>query len=91
MAKRSLRILAALLILAALGLWLARGANRGWTKTSVPVKRTDEITGIAVDDYKKSFVPGLDFVAAAVLGSSLLAAASFLFRNPQAHTQPPIP
>ena len=61
MAKRSLRILAATLILAALGLWLARGANRGWTKTSVPVKRTDEITGIAVDDYKKSFVPGLDF------------------------------
>ena len=83
MSRRILRIVAAILILAALGIWLALGANRGWTKTSVPVHRTDEVTGITVDDYKKQFQPGLDFLGAAVLGSAFLAGASCLFRKPQ--------
>jgi hypothetical protein len=69
-----------------MALWLARGANRGWTKTSVPVKRTDEVTGITVDDYQKRFVPGADFLGAALLGSGILAGASLLIRKPQ--TQP---
>jgi hypothetical protein len=86
MSKRILRIVAAILILAALGVWLAQGANRGWTKTSVPVKKTDEVTGITVDEYQKQFVPGADFLGAALLGSALLAGASFLFRKPQTQT-----
>ena len=81
MSKRVLRIVAALLFLAALAVWVATGANRGWTKTSVPVKRTDEVTGITVDDYQKRFVPGVDFLGAALLGSVILAGASFLFRK----------
>ena len=75
-----------LLFLAALGSWLATGANRGWTKTSVPVKRTDEVTGITVDDYQKRFVPGIDFLGAALVGSGILAGASFLVRNRQPQT-----
>ena len=86
MSRRILRFLAATLILAALGLWLALGANRGWTKTSVPVKRTDEVTGITVDDYKKQFEPGVDFLGAALLGSGLLASASFLVHKRQLQT-----
>lgn len=81
MSKMALRIAAVVLLLAALALWGARGANRGWTKTTVPVQRTDEVTGITVDDYQKRFVPGVDFLGAALLGSGLLAGASFLFRN----------
>ena len=83
MSKNVLRVVAAVLILAAAGMWLATGANRGWTKTSVPVKRTDEVTGLTVDDYQKRFVPGVDFLGAALLGSGILAGASFLFRNKQ--------
>ena len=83
MSKKVLRTLAWLLLVAALALWLATGANRGWTKTSVPVKRTDEVTGLTVDDYQKRFVPGIDFLGAALLGSGVLAGASFLFRNKQ--------
>jgi hypothetical protein len=83
MTKQMLRIVAAMLVVAAFGSWLATGANRGWTKTSVPVKRTDEVTGIAVDDYQKRFVPGIDFLGAALLGSGILAGASFLFRTKQ--------
>jgi thymidine phosphorylase len=83
MSKTVLRAVAAILILAAAGIWVAMGANRGWTKTSVPVKRTDEVTGITVDDYQKRFVPGVDFLGAALLGSGILAGASFLFRKKQ--------
>jgi hypothetical protein len=83
MRKQILRIAAAVLIVSGLGLWLATGANRGWTKTSVPVKKTDEVTGITVDEYQKRFVPGVDFLGAAVVGSAFLAGASFLFRKPQ--------
>jgi hypothetical protein len=81
MSKRILRITAALLLLLALALWLASGANRGWTKTSVPVKKTDEVTGLTVDEYQRRFVPGVDFLGAALLGSVFLAGASFLFRK----------
>ena len=78
--------MALVLLVAALVTWVATGANRGWTKTTVPVKRTDEVTGITVDDYQKRFVPGVDFLGAAVLGSAILAGASFLFRKPQPQT-----
>jgi hypothetical protein len=83
MSKTILRAVAAILVLAAAGMWLAAGANRGWTKTSVPVQRTDEVTGITVDDYQKRFVPGIDFLGAALLGSAILAGASFLFHTKQ--------
>ena len=85
MSKKILRISAALVIVLALGMWLATGANPGWTKTSVPVKRTDEVTGITVDDYQNRFVPGADFLGAALLGASFLAGASLLF--PKTQTQ----
>jgi polyisoprenoid-binding protein YceI len=48
MSKKVLRTLALLLLVATLAVWVATGANRGWTKTSVPVTRTDEVTGITV-------------------------------------------
>ncbi len=44
--KRTPQILAAIIALATLAVWVALGANRGWTKTSREVKTLDEITGI---------------------------------------------
>ena len=88
MSRRFLRTVAALLLLAALAVWVATGANRGWTKTSVPVKRTAEVTGLTVDDYQKRFVPGVDLLGAAVLGSGILAGASFLCRKSQTPVTP---
>lgn len=79
--RKTLRLIALLLALAATGTWLCTGANRGWTKTSVPVKTVDEITGIEAVHYERRFVPGLEFLGAALLGAALLAGASFLFRN----------
>lgn len=79
--KRTLRIVALVLALAAAVLWLAAGANRGWTHTSVPVKTIDQVTGIEGIEYHKQFVPGLDFLAAALLGAALLGSMSLLFGN----------
>jgi hypothetical protein len=79
--KRSFLILAVILVLGAAAFWLAAGANRGWTKTSVPVKTTDAVTGLEGVDYRKHFVPGLDFLGAALLGGGVLAGVSLVFRK----------
>jgi hypothetical protein len=77
--KRLLQILAAAIVLGGLVTWLALGANRGWTKTSVPVTAVDEITGIESTSYEDRFVPGVDFLGGAVLTGGLLAGLSLLF------------
>lgn len=79
--KSALRLLALAVFVAALGYWLATGANRGWTKTSVPVKTLDEVTGIEGVTYQKKFIPGVDFLAAAAAASVVCAGMSFLFRT----------
>lgn len=79
--KRTLQILALIMALAGAAAWLALGANRGWSKTSVAVKTVDEVTGIEAVAYRKQFVPGLDFLGAALLGAGALAGASLLIRN----------
>ena len=84
--RKSLRRIAAIFILGAAGFWLATGANRGWTKTSVPKKTLDEVTGIEGVTYEKRFVPGLDFLGTAAIGAGMLAGVSFLFRNNKAGT-----
>ena len=79
--KRVLRIIALLLVLAAAGFWLAAGMNRGWTKTSVPKKTLDEVTGTEGITYEKKFVPGVDFLGAAVVVAGILTGVSFLFQT----------
>ena len=81
--KRVLQSLAVLVALAAVLTWAATGANRGWTKTSVPVKTLDEVTGIEGISYQKKFLPGVDFLGAAFGGAALVAGASFFFRKPK--------
>jgi hypothetical protein len=78
--KRLFQILGVVIALASVVTWAVTGANRGWSKTSVPVKTVDEVTGIEGITYKKQFVPGLDFLGAALLGAAVLTGASFLFR-----------
>ena len=79
--KKSLRILALVVALAAAGTWFVTGANRGWTKTSVEKKTLDEVTGLEAITYERKFLPGLDFLGCALLGAGALAGVSLLFRN----------
>ena len=86
--KRILKSLALLLLLAAAVTWLVTGANRGWTKTSVPVKTLDPVTGIEGISYESKFLPGVDFLGAAFAASALLAGASLFIRKPKTnHTK----
>ena len=80
--KRALQILALIILLATAGTWLATGANRGWTKTSVAVKTLDAVTGIEGISYQKKFLPGVDFLGAGAAVAVGLAAASLFFRKP---------
>lgn len=79
--KRAVKSLSVVLALAVIAWWLIAGAHRGWTKTSVPVKTLDEITGIEAITYEKRFVPGVDFLGAGLIAAGTLLGASFLFRK----------
>ena len=84
--KRTLRILAAALFFGVSSWWLTAGANRGWTKTQVPVSTFDEVTGITgITGYEKRFVPGLEVLGLAWLGAAALAGASSLGRKTVNH------
>ena len=79
--KRTLQILALVVLLATVGTWLATGASRGWTKTSAVVKTLDPVTGIEGLSYEKKFLPGVDFLGAGVLGAIVLGGTSLCFRT----------
>jgi len=79
--KKILQLLALVVVLAAAITWLATGANRGWTKTSVPVKTLDDVTGIEGITYQPKFLPGVDFLGAALIVAGALAGTSLFFRN----------
>lgn len=81
--KHKLRLLSLVLAAGAILAWVGLGANRGWTRTSVPVKIVDQVTGIEGVDYHKQFVPGVDLLAGALVGAGLLAGASLFFRTQQ--------
>ena len=79
--KKGLRIIAGILAAGSIIFWAAAGANCGWTKTSVPTKIVDQVTGIEGVSYEKHFVPGVDFLGAALIGAGVLTGASFFFRT----------
>lgn len=79
--KKALQALAALVALVAVATWLATGAHRGWSKTSVQKMTVDEVTGIESPSYEKKFVAGVDFLGAALIGAAVLGGASFFFRK----------
>jgi hypothetical protein len=79
--KRPLRVIALLVFAAAVAFWMIAGANRGWTTTTVPVKKLDEVTGIVGIEHQDRFVPGLDFLGAAGIAAGILVGCSFVVRG----------
>lgn len=77
--KKGFQIIALLVAVLALAWWTFAGANRGWTRTSVPVTIVDEVTGIEAIEYQDRFVPGVELLGGALLSAFLLAGISFLF------------
>ena len=85
-----LRTAALIVLLGALLFWAAKGANRGWTKNDVPTTQIDAVTGIEGTTWEKRFVPGVDFLAAALLAATFLAGVSFFFRSKKLEPDQPI-
>ena len=79
--KKTLRLIAAILVVGAITFWAAAGANHGWTKTHIPKKIVDETTGLEGVQWQDKFVPGVDFLAVAGLGAGILAGISMFFRT----------
>jgi hypothetical protein len=79
--KKTLRIIAAILVVGAVLFWAAAGANRGWTKTRVPHKVVDTVTGLEGVQWQDKFVPGVDFLAVAAFGAGILGVISLLVRT----------
>lgn len=78
----ALRLTAAAALLAAVGLWIATGAHAGWTQTSKVVVQHDEITGIDFPVRQKTFVAGVEVLAAgAGLAAALATASVFTHRR----------
>lgn len=61
-----------------LGVWLITGAHRGWTQTSVPIEKQDEVTGLTWREYQKRFRPGVDFLAVGLVSAGGLAGLGWL-------------
>jgi hypothetical protein len=79
--KKTLRILAIIVLLAAVAIWAAKGAHRGWTVNNIEHRATDPVTGLPRSTWEKGFIPGWDFLAVAALTAAGLTGASFLFRT----------
>lgn len=84
--RLGLRVTAALLLLGVVGFWAAKGAHTGWSMNQVPVKQTDEITGIEFVTYDQRFVPGIEFLGGGVGFATGLFVVSLLFKRKS--TQP---
>jgi hypothetical protein len=74
--KKTLRIIAVVLVVGAITFWAATGANQGWTKTRVPQKVADPVTGLEGVQWQDKFIPGVDFLAVAALGAGILGVIS---------------
>jgi len=74
--RRILQRIALGLAVVVVASWLALGANRGWTKTTVTRWQKDPVTEIDGPVVEKRFVPGLDLVAVCLTGALALFIAS---------------
>ena len=79
-----------MLVAGAVIFWVTAGANRGWTKTHVPIKTVDTVTGLEGVQWQTRFVPGVDFLGAAVLGAGILAGISLFVSSKSKSKQPQI-
>lgn len=79
--RRMLHWLAMLVAAAALITWVATGAHRGWTQTSVAVRTVDEVTGLEAVTYEPRLVMGVELLGGTLAGAALLGGAAQLFRR----------
>ena len=78
--RRWLGVIAAFVAVVTVAFWVATGASRGFTKTTVAVEKTDEVTGLTYRDYERRFVAGVEILGLGLGLSAVLFGASRLCR-----------
>lgn len=84
--------LGVLILLAAPAYWLAKGSHTGWTQTSVTRMEVDPITELEFPVVEDRFLPGVDFLAVAVVAGGAMAGVGLFFgrrRSPSSTAAPP--
>lgn len=76
--RLALRISSAAVAFVGTVIWLFGGPNLGWTKTSVAREAVDSVTGLSQVVWEKTFLPGVDFLAAVLALGLVLGGLSFL-------------
>lgn len=79
--KRALQMLAALIAIFVVVFWAVKGVNTGWTIDNLQIKTIDPVTEIEQIEWKKVFVPGLDFLGVGLFSAAALAIASRFIRT----------
>jgi hypothetical protein len=80
--RRILRLAGLLVFAAALALWAATGAHRGWTRTQATEMQRDEVTGIEYPVTHDRFVAGVEVPALGAGAAAVLLGASLLVGRP---------
>lgn len=79
-----LRILSITICLGTLSVWIAGGAHRGWTQTSITEFQHDVVTGIEYPVQRPGFVPGVEILATGLLiGAAFFATSWVVARRPR--------
>ena len=83
--RRAFRVLGVVTAVVVVAVWVASGANRGWTKTTTSEMLKDPVTEIEYPRPRQTiFSPGVE-----VLGSGLALAVVFViasfFNKPKTH------
>lgn len=79
--RRNLRLAAVVLGAVCVVLWLALGANRGWTKTTKTRWEKDPTAdNMDVPIIEKHFSPGVDALGVGLLFAAALTGLSFAFK-----------
>ena len=76
-----LRLATLFIALVTLVLWFFGGANTGRTKMTETVKVSDSVTGKETVSKETRFLPGLDFLAAGLIGAGVVWVLSFAARK----------
>jgi hypothetical protein len=78
--KMVVRAFALVLFLATVGVWAGLGGSLGWSKTKIPIEKTDPVTEIKYVEWKPGFVPGVEFLTLGAGGAVLIFAGTLFVR-----------
>jgi len=81
--RLALRVAGILCAIVCVGVWLAFGTNRGWTKTTHTRMEKDPVTEIEYPTVEKRFSPGVELLGVGLLISAMIASISFFVGSKQ--------